>query len=247
MYGLGCLLRWLILDSHSDIEPIPERRVSLERLRSSWGGFHRRAVLTLCDRATDDVPSRRPPARRFASDLLQTVPGAVLAAREPSSEDVVRPRTRLGKVVGFVLVTLIGALGFVSHRGGGSETSAGAVATDRSELTSRPTATAATTDPVHVEDERVIVVGARRFQAGQPGDRVAVGDWSCTGTASVAVLRPASGAIFIFDRWATAAADVTVPPITTVRGAVDLQTRDRGDGCSSLVALLPDGTEKEVT
>ena len=108
MYGLGCLLRWLILDSHSDIEPIPERRVSLERLRSSWGGFHRRAVLTLCDRATDDVPSRRPPARRFASDLLQTVPGAVLAAREPSSEDVVRPRTRLGKVVGFVLVTLIG-------------------------------------------------------------------------------------------------------------------------------------------
>jgi hypothetical protein len=103
-----------------------------------------------------------------------------------------------------------------------------------------------TSNPIHVEDGRVVVVGTQRFTAGEPGDRVAVGDWDCNGTPTVAVLRPSTGAVFVFDEWATARSDISVPATTRAPGAVDLQTRTRDDGCSALVAVRPDGTEQEV-
>jgi hypothetical protein len=62
----------------------------------------------------------------------------------------------------------------------------------------------------------------------------------------VAVLRPSTGAVFVFDGWATAHSDVSVPATARAPGAVDLQARTRDDGCSSLVAVRPDGTEQEV-
>jgi len=81
VYGLGCVLRALLGDSSHDLEPIPDRRFTMDRLRATWTGFHRRALLTLADRATDDLPSRRPPARRFARELLDAVPSASLGDR----------------------------------------------------------------------------------------------------------------------------------------------------------------------
>ena len=273
VHGLGCLLRSLILDDGPDVEPIPERRFALDRFRAPWSGFRRRALLTLADRATDDVPSRRPPARRLAHDLLETIPGAALVgASDTNQRHVASHRGLVAKLLvgGAVAVTFFSLIARGENH---TSTSASAVAsTTAPAMTARradTTTTAAMTtassrchagtlpitddldgdgcgDEVHVEDGRVVVVGSQRFLAGEAGDRVAVGDWDCDGTASVAVLRPASGAIFVFDRWATATADVSVPPVSTVADAVDLESRDRGNGCTGLVAVRRDGTLEEV-
>jgi hypothetical protein len=66
------------------------------------------------------------------------------------------------------------------------------------------------------------------------------------GVATAAVLRPASGAVYVFDSWATDGRDVSVAPTRTVVGATDVHARDSGDGCSTLVVTRPDGTEEEI-
>lgn len=277
VYGLGSLLRWLLVDSDGDGEPIPERRYALSRLRSPWTGFHRRALLTLADRATDDVASRRPPARRLARDLLDTVPSAALVddvAPTHRTSGVVKSG-RIPKVLMLGIAAaacIVGATVFRDRGEAASATTAQEGPAVASTSTSSAPSTSTTArarddaprcatngltaedldadgcgDPFHIEDGRIIVVGTKRFTAGEPGDRVAIGDWDCTGKATVALLRPSSGEVFVFGTWATALADVSVAPRTTVLGAVDLQTRTNGKGCTSLVALRADGTEEEIT
>jgi hypothetical protein len=66
------------------------------------------------------------------------------------------------------------------------------------------------------------------------------------GVATPALLRPSTGALFMFDSWATEGNDVSVAPARTIPGAVDLHPLDRGDGCSTLIVLLDDGTHQEI-
>ncbi|MEY2420842.1 MAG: eukaryotic-like serine/threonine-protein kinase [Acidimicrobiaceae bacterium] len=250
VFGLGVLLRALIVDGGSEIEPIPDRRYALARARAPWSGYQRRALLTLADRATDEAPLRRPPARRFAADILDTVPSARLdedafAALRLSSDDV-EPSRRTRWVtlaaIGIGLVLVI--LGITGLRGEGSV----AAVDEAPSLPSSVTSTNASSSiPAHVENGRIIVFGAQRFEAGVAGDRVAVGDWNCDGVSTPAVLRPSTGAVFVFDAWASDGADVSVSPSHTIVGAVDVLTRDRGDGCSTLVVVRADGTEEEIS
>jgi hypothetical protein len=79
-----------------------------------------------------------------------------------------------------------------------------------------------------------------------PGDRVSLGDWNCDGEVTPAVLRPTTGAVFVFDKWATGTSDVSVSPTATIAGAVDVQARDDLQGCSTLVIIRNDGTEQEI-
>ncbi|HEX4820563.1 MAG TPA: hypothetical protein VFV00_10175 [Acidimicrobiales bacterium] len=245
VYGLGCVLRTLIGDTGTDIEPIPERRFTVDRLRATWTGFHRRGLLTLADRATDDIPSRRPPARRFARELLDAIPAASLTADSGPSD--VEPARRTGRTAVRVIaitIALAAVLFFTLTRGGGQSSAASPPVPQPSiNGSNAPTSTTLLT---HVEDGRVIVMGDQRFTAGAPGDRVAVGDWDCDGTATAAVLRPTTGAVFVFDDWATANADLSASATAHAPGAVDLHARPRDDGCTSLVALFPDGTEQEI-
>jgi hypothetical protein len=113
--------------------------------------------------------------------------------------------------------------------------------------TTPDTSAASSSSAAHIEDGGIIAVGTQRFAAGGPGDRVAVGDWNCDGVATPAVLRPASGALFVFDEWATEDTEISVSPAHTIVGAVDLVGRNRGDGCSTLVVIRGDGTEEEVS
>lgn len=286
VYGLGCLLRALVVPESCDVEPIPDRRWRLERIRPRWSGYRQRALLMLADRATDDVPSRRPPARRFAQDVLDTVPAAAFVDDEAREDDTPRERVRTKRLRVLGLVGALVIVGGLAVRGDRSTatptvaasptpttsttaTAASPTSTSPTSPTSPSSPTSPTTiqtptcssahglvapdldgdgcgDPVHVEDDRIVVVGAQRFSAGQPGDRVAVGDWNCSGTASVAVLRPSTGAVFLFDTWATAGSDVSVHPIAVATDAVDLQTHTRGDGCTSLAVVHRDGTTEEV-
>jgi hypothetical protein len=87
--------------------------------------------------------------------------------------------------------------------------------------------------PSSASVQPIAEVGGHRYAAGVPGDVVAVGRWRCQG-ATAAVLRPSSGAVWVFDRWP--------PPGTRIPGRLVAQvSRARGLGgaaagqCDALV------------
>jgi hypothetical protein len=89
-------------------------------------------------------------------------------------------------------------------------------------------------EPVHLDGERV-TAGDTTYQVGQPGDVVALGDWDCDGQATAALIRPATGQVFVFDGWATPTRDVTVDAVATVAEGTAITPRDTdGDGCPEL-------------
>lgn len=90
-------------------------------------------------------------------------------------------------------------------------------------------------------DGRRITWRGRTYLVGAPGDRVALGDADCDGTASVVVLRPATGEVFEFDRWPSASDPVVVSPAATVAGARSLRIRDDG-ACRRPLVERTDGT-----
>jgi hypothetical protein len=95
-------------------------------------------------------------------------------------------------------------------------------------------------EPVRVNG-RLVDVSGRRWTLGEPGDLAAVGDWDCNGSASPALLRPATGDVFVFDRWA-ADEPVTVHALDSVgSGAGAVQARRSAAGCDALVVTVPNG------
>lgn len=81
-------------------------------------------------------------------------------------------------------------------------------------------------DPVSIDGNEVIAAG-RRYRVGDPGDRVRIADWTCTGAATAAVVRPATGEIFLFDEWAENA-PLSVRAATIVADAVDVEPPEDG-------------------
>lgn len=76
----------------------------------------------------------------------------------------------------------------------------------------------------------------RRWAVGEAGDVVAVGDWTCAGTRSLALLRPRTGEMFAFAGWAAAGRDVAGALVGQVAGGDALRPADvDGDGCNELV------------
>lgn len=85
-------------------------------------------------------------------------------------------------------------------------------------------------------DGGVVEAAGRRWAVGEPGDVIGVGDWTCAGTRSVAVLRPRTGQVFAFSGWATASRDLTAALVGEVAGGQALRAADiDGDGCNELV------------
>ena len=253
-----------LLGPREDAEPDPERR---------WRGRHRghlrRSLLLLADHATAEPPSRRPSARSLAASIAAAAPSGpsipVEAGRPPRH---VRASGALGSrrpaslrwmacIVCLVVVTALSrtvrtafqgeparsstaALGSTGQVAGGSvETSPqAAVHVGGSGPCPRPCG------PVSIRDT-TLRVGEARFEVGQPGDRVVVGDWACTGAPTPAVLRPSTGEVFVFPGWA-AGGPVTVTPTTTVAGARDLVVERDERGCSVLEIVRSDGARTPV-
>jgi hypothetical protein len=91
-------------------------------------------------------------------------------------------------------------------------------------------------EALRIEGETV-TVGATTWVVGRAGDRPAVGDWDCDGRATVALLRPATGEVFVFGSWALPDAEVTVVAAAVVDDAEQVGPSDPdGDGCPDLVA-----------
>jgi hypothetical protein len=83
----------------------------------------------------------------------------------------------------------------------------------------------------------------RKFSVGAPGDLALIGAWRCDGQPLLALVRP-SGAVFMFDRWATADSDVVAHLLGSVGsgGRVEGHARGAGDASgSSSGELAPQG------
>jgi hypothetical protein len=98
-----------------------------------------------------------------------------------------------------------------------------------------------------VVDGTTVQVGTSRFEVGQPGDVVTLGDWDCDGGATPAVLRPSTGEVFIFSAWA-GDADLQVSARARLAGAVRLLAvpDPERSGCSVLLAERADGVRLDV-
>jgi hypothetical protein len=205
--ALGALLVEL-LGSDEVGEPIPDRRWWRAR---PWAGWERRALLLLADQASAEPPTRRPTARRLAAAIADAVPspgGEPPRARhvraEPAEDDDLArlratavadppaPRTRRGlavTAVGLVLTALAGRI---------------ALADDPPNGTAPPPLATVAPAEIHTATPvrgSVLEAGGRQYRVGQPGDAVLVEDWDCDGEATPALLRPATGEVFVFPRW----------------------------------------------
>lgn len=67
-----------------------------------------------------------------------------------------------------------------------------------------------------------------RLAVGERGDVAAIGDWSCDGTKTLGIYRPATGNWFVFDSWDN---DSSAVPTLLDRGD-HLLVRTDGDGCA---------------
>jgi tRNA A-37 threonylcarbamoyl transferase component Bud32 len=119
--------------------------------------------------------------------------------------------------------------------------------------TPEPPSTVAPTPspPPSQEMPRVVVVGNlvaiddAWFELGRTGDIVRVGDWDCDGSSSPAVLRPASGEVFVFEGWVEGDATRRAEALTVVPGARDLSVV-RSAGCDTLMAVDHSGHESVI-
>lgn len=86
------------------------------------------------------------------------------------------------------------------------------------------------------------------YDIGEPGDIVVLGDWWCRDLPTAAVLRPATGQLYVFERWPDDdEADLAAPtPQPVGTNAADLTSESVGD-CDRLVVQHADGTEQVVT
>jgi hypothetical protein len=92
------------------------------------------------------------------------------------------------------------------------------------------------------------VVDGVRYAIGRPGDLVVVGDWGCAGRTTAAVLRPATGEVFLFSEWARPDRPLTAAVDRRIAGASELHGADAdGDGCLDVVVTRTDGTTTSLT
>ena len=91
-----------------------------------------------------------------------------------------------------------------------------------------------------------VSAGPARWTLGQPGDVIAIGDWECDGRAAPALLRPATGDVFVFPGWAAEGEPVTVEARDSLPGAVAIRAEPAVDGCDDLVVDLGSGATATV-
>ena len=81
-------------------------------------------------------------------------------------------------------------------------------------------------EAVEVAAGLVSTAGAR-WQVGAATDVVVVGDWDCDGSATPAVVRPGTGVVWLFPRWAGPGEDVPAELAAVVPEAVSATTVER--------------------
>ena len=192
------------------------------------------------------------------------VPPDVRPAAEPTAEDRAlardrRPEPAQGTMLPRRGVLWIGLLVF----GGGAlalrqpsspatdpSPAAAAASVSRAIVEAGPPSTTATSlppptleiKPSHAVHGSTVEFDGSSYQVGRPGDHVAVDDWDCDGSATVGLVRPSTGELFLFDGWPGTEA-VTVEAVARVPGAQDLVGTSPGEACTGPEVLLLDGRQ----
>ena len=91
----------------------------------------------------------------------------------------------------------------------------------------------------------ILIAAGERFAVGQVGDVPAVGRWNCR-DATLALLRPPTGEVWVFERWPVDDEGVAAKPAGRVPNAIRLIVR-ASDHCDTLLAVRPDGTTPVLT
>ncbi|HEV3400778.1 MAG TPA: hypothetical protein VG078_03065 [Acidimicrobiales bacterium] len=93
----------------------------------------------------------------------------------------------------------------------------------------------------------IVEAGGGRWSVGRPGDLVVTGDWACRGMSTLALLRPGTGDVFVFDGWASPGQDVAATARARVDGAFALRPSDLdADGCPELLVERTGGPPVRV-
>ena len=96
-------------------------------------------------------------------------------------------------------------------------------------------------DAVAVQSGRLSAVG-QVWQLGDPADLVAIGDWTCDGTATAALLRITTGDVFVFAEWPGPRSPATVEALERVEGATSIRAqRAPAATCDVLILETPMG------
>jgi hypothetical protein len=200
--------------------------------------------------AADPDPARRPTARALAAAVAVRLPGARLpgspagpAAATPSLGDLLQsaPRPERRRWRWPVLVVLL-AVGVV---GGGALALAPDVdshpdALPRRRPAARATSTSAPTTVAPVPALAVwppatVARDGAVYNVGLRDDIVLVSPWGC-GAETATVVRPGTGEVWVYPRWATPDDEVTAVALDRVAVGATAKVVDAdGDGCTDLV------------
>jgi hypothetical protein len=90
-------------------------------------------------------------------------------------------------------------------------------------------------------DHGVLTTPAGRFSLGRPDDVVLEGDWLCRGSKLPALLRPATGEVFVFDHVPGSGEDVSGRPVGVIAGATALEEVPTDDGACPALAAVRNG------
>ena len=188
------------------------------------------ALVALAERALAPEP---PAMAALASTVALPVPAP--APRRPSLP-----------VVGLAVAAVVAATGLlVGGQGQGQATEPPPLAPTTT-TTIAPTTTTTTTPRADVRVVgNVVERNGARWTVGQAGDVVVVADLRCTGDPVPAVLRPATGRVWVFDGWAASGEPEAGRVLATVPGSVDLRV-ERAGRCDRLSVVDAQGVVTAV-
>lgn len=92
----------------------------------------------------------------------------------------------------------------------------------------------------------VLEHGGARYQVGEPGDIVVLGDWDCTGDPTPSVVRPTDGSVWVFRGWSTGGEVLEAQALGYAPSPVSATATAERDGCDVLAITSADGREVVV-
>lgn len=230
-----------------------------------WGRGRRRPLLTppspaealaeIARQANPEEGSTPPSAATIAAQITLRVPGARPPGRRPPPVPVpaaagppAAASSRVGGAVFAVLLVALlavaGAAAFTLHSRSSAPPVEGPV--DLPSPTTVPTTLASRVWPLQAADG-VLAGPDGDFTIGAPDDVVLAGDWLCRDEPLPALLRPATGEVFVFDHWPEPGEELAGRLVGTVAGAVRLiSTGDPDHPCPRLAAVGADDTRVEL-
>jgi hypothetical protein len=231
---------------HSTQAPAPKPRWPRRRRRASLMAppSPAEALAEIARQANPEEGSTPPSAATIAAQIALRVPGARPPGRRPPSPDralgqaavavPARPPSRVGGAVFAVALVVLLAI-------------AGAAAATLHGRSSAPPEVVPTELPPSTTTLASRVWPAGDFAIGDPDDVVLTGDWLCRDEPVPALLRPATGQVYVFDRWPSGDEELPGRLVGTVLGAVRLvSVTDPDHPCPHLVAERADGSRVEV-